>query len=189
MVEMVEKSLTTFLEEVAARTSAPGGGAVSAVAVGMAAALVAMAARFSDKQLQEAHDLAEKADVVRAEVLPLARADAEAYAALMAAYRLPKDDPGRSEAITAAAEAAADVPLEISAFAAETALLAARLAEDGNPNLRGDAVAAALLAAAAARTAANLVRINLDETAEQYTKAAEHAAGAEAAAERALGAR
>jgi formiminotetrahydrofolate cyclodeaminase len=185
---VVEKSLTTFLEEVAERTSAPGGGAVSAVAVGMAAALVAMAARFSDKQLAAAHDLAEKADVIRSEVLPLAQADAEAYAALMAAYRLPKDDPGRAEAIATAAEGAADVPLEISAFAAETALLAVRLAEDGNPNLRGDAVAAALLASAAARTGANLVRINLDESAEQYVKAAEHAAGAEGAAERALSA-
>jgi methenyltetrahydrofolate cyclohydrolase len=185
---VVEKSLTTFLEEVAERTSAPGGGAVSAVAVGMAAALVAMAARFSDKQLASAHDLAEKADVIRAEVLPLAQADAEAYGALMAAYRLPKEDPGRSEAIAAAAEEAADVPLEIAAFAAESALLAAHLAKEGNPNLKGDAVAAALLASAAARTSANLVRINLDESAAQYAKAAEHAAGAEAAAERALAA-
>jgi methenyltetrahydrofolate cyclohydrolase len=183
---LIEKSLTTFLEEVAERTSAPGGGAVAAVVVGLAAALVAMAARFSDKQLAAAHDLAEKADVIRAEVLPLAQADAEAYAALMAAYRLPKDDPGRSEAIATAAEGAADVPLEISAFATETALLAARLAEEGNPNLKGDAVAAALLASAAARTAANLVRINLDESAERYAKATQHAAGAEAAATRAL---
>ena len=185
---MVEKSLTTFLEEVAERTSAPGGGAVSAVTVGMAAALVAMAARFSDKQLAAAHDLAEKADVIRLEVLPLAQADAEAYAALMEAYRLPKDDTGRDDAIAQAAERAADVPLEISAFAAETALLAARLAEEGNPNLRGDAVAAALLASAAARTASNLVRINLDEGADRFVKAAEHATGAEAAAERALAA-
>jgi formiminotetrahydrofolate cyclodeaminase len=185
---MVEKSLTTFLEDVAARTSAPGGGAVSAVAVGMAASLVAMAARFSDKQLAAAHDLAEKADVIRTEVLPLAQADAEAYAALMAAYRLPKDDLGREEAIAAAAEEAADVPLEIAAFAAETALLAARVAEEGNPNLKGDAVAAALLASAAARTAANLVRINLDESAQKYEKAAGHARGAEEAADRALAA-
>jgi methenyltetrahydrofolate cyclohydrolase len=183
---VVEKSLTTFLEEVAERTSAPGGGAVSAVAVGMAAALVAMAARFSDKQLAAAHDLAEKADVIRSEVLPLAQADAEAYAALMTAFRLPKDDPGRTEAIAAAAEEAAAVPLEIAAFAAETALLAARLAEEGNPNLRGDAVAAALLASAAARTSANLVRINLDENAEKYEKATGHAQGAQEAADRAL---
>lgn len=183
---MLEKSLTTFLEDVAERTSAPGGGAVSAVAVGMAAALVAMAARFSDKQLDVAHDLAEKADVLRGEILPLAQADAEAYAGLIAAYRLPKDDLGREQAIAEAAKEAARVPLEIAAYGAEVALLAARLAEDGNPNLNGDAAAAALLASAATRTTANLVRINLDEEADEYAKASQHAEAAEAAAERAL---
>jgi methenyltetrahydrofolate cyclohydrolase len=185
---MVEKSLTTFLEEVAERTSAPGGGAVSAVAVGMAAALAAMAARFSDKQLDAAPDLADKADVVRAHVLPLAEADAEAYATLIAAYRLSKDDPERDAAVARAAAQAAAVPLEIAAYGAEIALLAARLAEEGNPNLKGDAVAAALLASAATRTCTNLVRINLDEGAEQYRKAHEHAEAAEAAAGRALSA-
>jgi formiminotetrahydrofolate cyclodeaminase len=186
---LIEKSLTTFLEEVAERTSAPGGGAVSAVAVGMAAALVAMAARFSDKQLEAAHDLAEKADVLRNEVLPLAQADAEAYGVLMAAYRLPAADPARADAIASAAQEAANVPLEIATYSAEVALLAARLAEEGNPNLKGDTVAASLLASAAARACANLVRINLDEDAAEYTKAAEQAASAEAAAERALEAR
>jgi methenyltetrahydrofolate cyclohydrolase len=186
---MLEKSLTTFLEEVAARTSEPGGGAVSAVAVGMAAALVAMAARFSDQQLEGAADLAEKADALRAEVLPLARADAEAYASLIAAFRLPKDDPERDDAVATAAREAARVPLEIAAFGAEVGLLAARLAEAGNPNLTGDAVAAALLASAAARTCANLVRINLDEGADEYAKATEHAEAADRASERALAAR
>ena len=130
-----------------------------------------MAARFSDKQLDVAHDLAEKADVLRGEVLPLAQADADAYAGLIAAYRLPKDDPARDEAIAAAAQEAARIPLEIAAYGAEIALLAARLAEEGNPNLNGDAAAAALLAAAATRTCANLVRINLDEDADEYAKA------------------
>jgi formiminotetrahydrofolate cyclodeaminase len=185
---VVEKSLTTFLEEVSARTPAPGGGAVSAVAVGMAAALVGMAARFSDRQLDAAHDLAEKADVTRAHVLPLAEADAKAYGELLAALRLPKDDPGREEAVATAARGASEVPLAIAAFGAEVALLAARLAEEGNPNLSGDAVTAALLASAAARACANLVRINLDEDAEEAVKARRHADAAEAAAERALAA-
>jgi hypothetical protein len=49
-------------------------------------------------------------------------------------------------------------------------------------------VAAALLASAAARTSANLVRINLDESAQKYEKAAGHARGSEEAADRALAA-
>jgi methenyltetrahydrofolate cyclohydrolase len=185
---LIDRPVVAFLDDVAARTSAPGGGAVSAVAVGMAAALVGMAARFSDDHLESAHDLAEKADVLRAEVLPLAQADADAYAGLMAAYRRPKDDPLRDEAVAEAAREAARIPLEIAAYGGETALLAARLARDGNPNLIGDAVAAALIASAAARTCANLVRINLDETAEEYGKASDHARAADAAAGRALSA-
>jgi hypothetical protein len=39
--------------------------------------------------------------------------------------------------------------------------MAARLAETGNPNLRGDAVTGAVLAAASARSAACLVDINV----------------------------
>jgi methenyltetrahydrofolate cyclohydrolase len=185
---LIDRPVSAFLDDVAARTSAPGGGAVSAVAVGMAAALVGMVARFSDDYLEAAFDLAEKADVLRAEVLPLAQADADAYAGLMAAFRLPRDDPGREESIAEAAQEAARIPLEIAAYGGETALLAARLAREGNPNLTGDAIAAALLASAAARTCANLVRINLDDTAEEYGKAADHARAADAAAGRALSA-
>ncbi len=40
--------------------------------------------------------------------------------------------------------------------------MAARLAETGNPNLRGDAVTGAVLAAASARSAASLVDINVE---------------------------
>src|SRR5205814_9191640 len=53
------------------------------------------------------------------------------------------------------------VPLEIAGIGARVAVMAARLAETGNPNLRGDAVTGAVLAAASARSAACLVDINV----------------------------
>jgi formiminotetrahydrofolate cyclodeaminase len=59
---------------------------------------------------------------------------------------------------------AADVPMEIVELAAQVAGLAAPLAAVGNPALRGDAVAAALLAQAGARAAATLVAINLADS-------------------------
>ena len=52
-------------------------------------------------------------------------------------------------------------PLEIAALGAQVAGLAVRVAEAGNPNLRGDAVTGAVLAAASARSAASLVDINV----------------------------
>ena len=63
--------------------------------------------------------------------------------------------------IDAALSEAATIPMEVVEVAAQTARLAARLAADGNPRLRGDAITAALLAEAGARSAAVLVSINL----------------------------
>jgi methenyltetrahydrofolate cyclohydrolase len=152
-----------FLELLAAREPAPGGGAAAAVTGALAAGLVAMAARFSDAQLPAAADVARQADDLRARAAALADQDAAAYGAVLGAYRLPRDGDGaqRRERITAALYRAATVPLEIAEIAAQVAGLAAGLAEAGNPNLRGDAITAAHLAEASARSAAALVDINV----------------------------
>jgi methenyltetrahydrofolate cyclohydrolase len=161
---LIDKRIAAFLDEVAAQTSAPGGGAVAAVAVAMAAALAAMVARFSEKQVgEDAARLARRADELRAEVEPLAQADADAYAAYLAAKRLPEDDPGREAAIEEATTRSADVPLSIAKIASIVLDIAADLGERGNPNLAGDAFAARALAEAGMRIAANLVVLNLDD--------------------------
>ena len=54
------------------------------------------------------------------------------------------------------------MPTEIAEVASGIATEAVELAGRGNPNLRGDAFAAATLAAAAARAAAELVRLNVE---------------------------
>ncbi len=184
--------LGEFLDAIASDTPAPGGGSVAAVVVAMAAALVAMASRFSTSQWEDAPDAAARADDLRARVAPLAPADAAAYGEVLTAMRLPKDlDPQvRNVAIGNALARAAEVPLEIAREASEVAALAQLVAERGNPNLRGDAVAGALLATAGARAAANLVEINLATTAEdgRRTRVREYVATAEAAAEAALAA-
>ncbi|WP_314174456.1 cyclodeaminase/cyclohydrolase family protein [Streptomyces winkii] len=148
-----------FLDQVAARTPAPGGGASCAFAAGTAAALVAMSARFSTKQLPDAERVAATADDLRGEALPLAEADAEAYGKLLAAFR--DKEPGHRERLAEACRAACDVPLRIAGVAAAVAELAARVGTDGNPNLRGDAYTAAMLCSAAAESAVALVRINV----------------------------
>ena len=151
-----------FLDQLAARTPTPGGGGAAAVTGALAAGLVAMAARFSERQLPEAGDLADQADELRRRVADLAEADARAYTSVLKALRLPRDEAQRREARRREAlEGAAAVPLEITTIGARVAQLAVRVAEAGNPNLRGDAVTAALLAAASARSAASLVDINV----------------------------
>jgi formiminotetrahydrofolate cyclodeaminase len=136
-----------FQDGVAARTPAPGGGAVAAMTAASAAALVAMAARFSDQP-------ADRADELRTRLTSLADEDAAAYSAVLAA---PRDR--RAEAMVAATE----VPREVAALATEVVGLANGLAASGNPNLLGDARVAEELAGAAARAAAVLVEINEGE--------------------------
>jgi formiminotetrahydrofolate cyclodeaminase len=53
------------------------------------------------------------------------------------------------------------VPLAVAEIGNEVAGIAARLVEEGNPNLEGDAIAAVLLAEAGVRAATVLVEINL----------------------------
>ncbi len=153
MSSLLHLSVGGLLERVAARTPAPGGGAVAAVTAAAAAALVAMAARFSDES-------AGPAEALRARLEPLADADAAAYTEVLAAYRLPAGDPERRGRIAEALRVATEVPREVAAAAREVAELADRLVESGNPNLTGDARVASTLAAAAAEAATALVEIN-----------------------------
>jgi methenyltetrahydrofolate cyclohydrolase len=153
VTSLLHLSVGGLLERVAARTSAPGGGAVAAITAASAAALVAMAARFSDQPATRAEEL-------RAALEPLADADAAAYTAVLIARRLPKDDPTRVKRVAEALAEATEVPRRVAAAAVEVAELAARLTETGNRNLVGDARVAELLARAAAESATALVEIN-----------------------------
>jgi methenyltetrahydrofolate cyclohydrolase len=157
-----ELPLGRFMDMVASREPTPGGGASAAVAVALAAALTAMAARFSADHLADAETIADRAEELRNRVMPLAQADAAAYGRVLDAYRTPRDDDEkRRRRIREALSEAADVPLSIAEVGVEVAGNAARLVEEGNPNLRGDAVTAAALAKAGVRAAATLVEINV----------------------------
>lgn len=165
MTSFGERTVEDFLAGVAARTSAPGGGAVAAVTVAAAAGLVAMSARYAPDPGLSA--LIEQADAERSAALRLADADAAAYGDVLAALHAPAADPDRAARLRTARlrtalERAAEVPLRIAQAGARIAGLAAAVAAAGNPNLVGDARAAALLAEAAARAAAELVRINVE---------------------------
>ena len=149
-----------FLDRIASAEPAPAGGTVAAVAVAMAAGLVAMAARLAH-EWPKAGDVVERAEALRSRMATLALADEDAYAKVIEALRLPPASPSRDAEVAAALSGAADVPLAIAEAAAEVAVLAALVAQEGNDRLRGDAVVAAELAGAGARGAAQLVAINL----------------------------
>jgi methenyltetrahydrofolate cyclohydrolase len=179
-----------LLDTIAAETPAPGGGSVAAFVTEMAASLAAMAARFAHDWDGAAGAVAQ-AETLRHRAAPLAAADAVAYENVLTAMRMPEEleSEVRNTLIGETLSRAADIPLLIAETAADVAELAAEIAVQGNPNLRGDAAAASLLAASAVRVAANLVEINLAtvEGEDRIARARTLIAGADKAAKRALG--
>lgn len=158
----LHRPLADFLEAMASDAPAPGGGGAAATAVAMASALAVMAARLSTRDLDQADALAERAETLRQRAAPLIDADAQAYEAVLAAYRLPRDDgEERKRRIAEALSHASDVPLEIAEVGREALGVAAQLLEAGNPNLAGDARTAVLLAGAGTQAAAGLAATNL----------------------------
>jgi formiminotetrahydrofolate cyclodeaminase len=153
----LDSTVRDLLEQLAARTPAPGGGAAAALTCAMAAALVEMATSFASAQGLEA--VHEQAHRIREEVSQLAYADGRAYGVVLDALRMqPGQD--RTDSLDDAVSGAMGVPMQVLEMAADVAMLAADVAETGNRNLEGDALAGSLLAEAAARSAATLAQLN-----------------------------
>ncbi len=165
------ESLSGFVAAVASSNPVPGGGSVAAHAGALAAALAQMVAGLTigkkkyvavDAEMKEA---ALKAAALGNKLSALVKRDADAYAEVSEAYKLPREPADaaarRTEAVTNALVKAAEVPLETARAAVEVAQLAAFVAEKGNTNAVTDAGVAALLAHASARGAAYNVRVNV----------------------------
>jgi methenyltetrahydrofolate cyclohydrolase len=151
-------TVAAFLDDLAARTPAPGGGAAASVTCAMAAGLVEMAASFASATGLE--HVRTRAHELRTEVSALAHADGRAYGVVLEALRMEPGEERTTRLDTAVAGAIA-CPMHVLRIAAEVATLAADMAETGNRNLEGDALAGALLAEAAARSAATMAQLNV----------------------------
>ncbi|MEO8635846.1 MAG: inositol monophosphatase family protein [Gemmatimonadales bacterium] len=152
-------SVAQFSERVSAKTPAPGGGAVAATVTALAAALVTMVGRLTHEGAAEAgiDQLIEQGERLRLMLLDLGEADAAAYGKVIAARR--RGAEGAAD-LAQAWEGAARVPADVLRAARDVALLARRAAHAGPPAALGDAVMAALLAAAAAAGSMINLRLN-----------------------------
>ncbi|MFE9576731.1 cyclodeaminase/cyclohydrolase family protein [Nocardia sp. NPDC006044] len=165
-----EATLARYLDDLAAKIPAPGGGAVAALHAAQAAALVAMVARYTTRAKDAEHRpvvdrIIEAADAARARSLALADADAAAFTAVGAAYKLPKGTPEeiaeRTATINAALVEAARVPAAVVDEADEVLSLATELFPIGNPNVVTDIGAAADACRAAAGSSQLNIEINV----------------------------
>ena len=173
---LLELRVAGLLRGLAEPVPVPAAGSAAALAGAMAASLVTMAAR-SSPDWEAATAAAAQAETLRARLEPLALADAQAYADALAALR--DDAPGAPPA-GPALERAAELPLAIASHAADVAELAVHAASRCAASVRGEALAAAALAAGAARAAERLVAVNLrtvsgDERSERARACAEAA--------------
>jgi formiminotetrahydrofolate cyclodeaminase len=183
-IPFLELRFGELLDAVSER-GGPGAGAVAALGAASAAALVELAARATGRDEWEgAPGAAAQAHRLRERLVPLARADAEAYHEALARLDAPGDDYALGEALARAA----DVPLEIAEHAENVAALAAEAAARATGDLRADAAAAAALALGASWAAAKLVEVNLAMRVEdpRLVRAREIAAGATRTAQAAL---
>jgi methenyltetrahydrofolate cyclohydrolase len=165
---MRDDTIAAFLDQLAARVPAPGGGATAALHAAQAAALLAMVARYSNGARYDAelmNRIIAEADSLRQDALALAEADAAAFGAVAQAYRLPRETEAerqdRSASISSALGGAARPPADVI----RTALLLTSLAEEllpaGNRNMITDLAAAAVAVRAAVDTARLFIEIDL----------------------------
>jgi formiminotetrahydrofolate cyclodeaminase len=163
-------TVDAFLDGMGSRDPTPGGGAAAAAAGAIGAALISMVGRLTQgrrgfEDLEERMGaMVQRADEARAEFLALGDRDAEAFEAVMTAFRLPKEtDVERSEraaAIQRGLEGAAAVPLEIARRAVDLMELAEDATAMGNPNAASDGMTAAGMLFASVLGAKANVEIN-----------------------------
>lgn len=160
-------SLDAWIDELAGGSPTPGGGSAAALAGTLAAALVAMVARLTVGRKAyaaveaRARDILAEAEQLRVELRRLVDEDATAYDGVSRAYRIPKDDPSRAQAIDNALLAAARPPAEVVKRGRRVLALAQTIEQIGNKSAVSDARVAAMLARTAIDAATENVNVNL----------------------------
>jgi formiminotetrahydrofolate cyclodeaminase len=149
----VSSATTDLLDAIASERPAPASGSAAASVVATAAALLQKVARLSEKHWSGAAAAYKRAEAMRLRAEKLIELDSIAFLEFLEATRAGRNvETARTKTI--------EIPMEIASLAAEVVELAHILETKGNPNLKPDAAAAAILAQAAAMTAKMLVTVN-----------------------------
>jgi methenyltetrahydrofolate cyclohydrolase len=168
---LVDLPIKTFLEKVASGDPVPGGGSVSALCGALSAALAEMVARLTvgktnDKAIEaKMFEIMDTASKMRVAFTEDVDRDATAYAAVMKAYKMPKETDQekkeRQNAIQEALKDASRVPLEVAEMGIRLLGFVENLVREGNQNAITDAAVSALMARSAIIGALYNARINL----------------------------
>lgn len=159
-----------LLDAFASSDPVPGGGSASALAGAVGISLLMMVASLPKTRTgapEEAADLSEASSrlrPLRESLTSLIDKDSEAYEAVLAAQRLPRDTDAekavRRSAIEAAIRGATDVPLETMRVCQQALRGAIIIARNGNPNAATDTGVGVQLLLAGLRGAGLNVDVN-----------------------------
>ena len=170
MTQIKDKSLQTYLDELASKQPTPGGGSAAALMGAQAAALVGMVCnltlgkpKYAEVEADMQALLAES-EALRETLTGMIKADVDVFNKLMACYGLPKatdeEKAQRSAQIQWVLREATEVPLECAKACAKAIALSRIAAEKGNLGVISDAGVAVMSAYAGLKSAALNVEIN-----------------------------
>ncbi len=154
MEKFTDTTIESFLAALGSTEPVPGGGTTAALGGALAAALVRKVAALAQKRGRPVGEAVERAEAFVKKFLELGQADAEAYAAVVAAQK------SGGEALAKALTRAAGVPLEVAQKSLALMDLAERLIPLCPKSARSDLACAARLAWAACLAALYTVDAN-----------------------------
>lgn len=159
-----EKSIKKYLDDLASKAPAPGGGSAAALEGALGCALMSMTANFtiSNKRYADVKDKAKttlkKSEALRSNLIKLIDKDVTSYTKLSQTFKKGKKDTSNLEKLY---KAACDVPYNIAKLTYRGMTICRELVEFGNKNLITDTAIAACMFESAFFGAKFNVYINL----------------------------
>ena len=160
-----------YIENLGAKTSSPGGGAVAAVTGAQSIGLIEMVCQFTPENETAIANIVQRTQTLAPKMLAHGDDDVVCFEALMASYKLPKSTTSekskRTQSIQVCLAAAATVPLNIIKIIHGVIPDIQYLTDYGNPNLITDVAIAASLGQSALTSSQLNVLINLKQIRDQ----------------------
>uniref|UniRef100_A0A7C3RLB9 Sugar ABC transporter substrate-binding protein n=1 Tax=Dictyoglomus thermophilum TaxID=14 RepID=A0A7C3RLB9_DICTH len=170
-IKFINYAIKEFIDLLASKEPAPGGGAAAALVGSIGVALSSMVAnltigkeKFKDKE-ELMEEIVEKNEKLQKELLDLIEKDAEAFNKVAEALKLPKNNPEekekRKEILENTLKEASLVPLEVMKKSLEALKILENTLGNSNPNAVSDIGVSALCLKSAIQSAWLNVKINL----------------------------
>ncbi|MGN8897123.1 cyclodeaminase/cyclohydrolase family protein [Flavonifractor sp. HCP28S3_F3] len=168
-----EQTCQGFLDALASKAPVPGGGGASALVGALGAALCTMVGNYTvgKKKYADVEEdvkaLMAKAEDIRARLLALVDADAEAFEPLSKAYAIPKDDPSREAVMEKCLQDAAATPMAILRLSCEAIDLHREMLDKGSVIMLSDVGTGVIFCQSTLYGAALNVRVNTKSMADR----------------------